>query len=382
MRDYRVPVPRWTGSLTGMHILHIYKDYYPTLGGIENSLRSLAEGLVERGYEVSVLVVNTRPRTEEDSLKGVRVIRAARLGEFASTPLSIQLFSRVRRLRPDLIHLHFPFPPGEVAHLFFGTGRLVLTYHSDIIRQKILLRLYVPLLRRVLHRADRIIATSPQTLMNSPFLQPVAQKCLVVPFGLDTASLRTVDSTRVHRVREDYGSPLLLFVGRLRYYKGLEYLLEAMRYIPARLLVIGDGPKRRVWERLAQKLRLRDKVSFLGEVETSSLAIYYNACDVFVLPSSHRSEAFGLVQLEAMAAGKPVVSTELGTGTSMVNQNGVTGFVVQSRNPDSLQQAICQLLEHSELRRTMGRAAQERVERFFNREEMLSQVCRIYNDLF
>jgi len=178
-----------------------------------------------------------------------------------------------------------------------------------------------------------------------------------------------------------YLIPNILFVGRLRYYKGLQYLLEAMRALEAHLLVVGSGPMEEAWRRLAGELGVADRVTFLGEVPDEELPAFYHLCDLFVLPASHRSEAFGVVQIEAMAAGKPVVCTELGTGTSYVNVHGETGLVVPPRDPAALVDAIRRLLADPELRRRLGERGRERAVREFSAGVMADRVASLYQEL-
>ena len=367
-----------------MRVLHIYKDYYPVLGGIENHVRLLAEEEARRGLEVTVLVTSPTPRTVVEEANGVRIIKAARLATVASTPLSLGLFLWVRRLQADIAHLHFPYPPGEVANLLLGQApHTVITYHSDVVRQKWLLRLYRPLLWRVLCQADRIIATSPLYIESSPFLRAWREKCVVIPLGIDLTPFQRVDERRARQLRRRYGGekcPLILFVGKLRYYKGLQYLIEAMKTVEARLLVAGTGPMEGTWRRLTEREGLAGKVLFLGQVPDDELPPLYRACDLFVLPASERSEAFGAVLLEAMASGLPVVSTELGTGTSYVNRDGETGLVVPPRDPQALAQALRTLLADGELRRQMGERGREWARRF-SKEGMAQAVIRLYASL-
>ena len=362
-----------------MRVLHVYKDYPPVIGGIEKHIKSLAEGESGRGLDVTVLATNIGPRTVVERIDRLAVIRAGRLCRIASTPVSISFFWWMSRLSADITHLHFPNPPGELGHLAVGKGRkLVITYHSDIVRQRRALRLYGPTLRRVLKKADRIIATSPAYVDSSPFLSDCAEKCEVIPLGIDLSWMDRVDRARVEAIRSCHRGPLALFVGRLRYYKGLQYLLEAYAQVPGTLLVIGSGPMRRQWEKFAAGCGISERVLFLGDVPDASLPAYYHACDVFVLPASHRSEAFGLVQVEAMAAGRPVVSTDLGTGTSFVNAHQETGLVVEPRNPDALAQAINQLLGDEPLRRRLGTAGRQRVEREFAADIMVERTIDLY----
>lgn len=364
-----------------MKLLHIYKDYYPVLGGIENHLRLLAEGLAKRGLEVTVLVTNLTGETTTLEMNGVRVIKAGRLATLASTPLSLSLPLIVRRLKPDIAHLHFPYPWGELAHLWLGRARrTVITYHSDIVRQRSLLRFYEPFLWRLLAKADRIIASSDHYLEGSFYLSRHADKSAVIPYGIDLKRFNSLP-TYAETIRERHGSPLLLFVGRLRYYKGLQYLLEAMRDIEARLLIVGKGPMEKEWLNLTTELGLAKRVTFMGEVPEEELPLYYHACDIFVLPASERSEAFGIVQLEAMACGKPVICTELGTGTSYVNIHGLTGLVVPPRDPAALAGAIERLSSDRGLREEMGQRAKERVEKEFSHERMINSTLALYEEV-
>jgi glycosyltransferase involved in cell wall biosynthesis len=365
-----------------VRVLHIYKDYYPVLGGIENHVKMLAEGLIHRGIDVQVLVTNTGPRTAIEEIEGVPVIKAGCPLRISGAPISPGLYAWMRRLRPDIAHLHSPNPTGELGQLFLGQSRrFVLAYHSDIVRQKALLRVYRPFLWKVLAKADRIIAATPNYVQSSPYLSPMARKCVIIPYGIDLAHFENVEISQVEAIKRQYGHPLLLFVGRLRYYKGLQTLLEAMRSVEARLLVVGTGPMEREWRALAAELGLGGKVSFLGEISDDELPPYYHACDLFVLPASHRSEAFGVVQIEAMACGKPVVCTELGTGTSYVNVHGQTGLVVPPRAPSALAEAIQQLLADEELRKEMGERGRAWVAQEFSKETMVERVVRLYKGL-
>ncbi|MBM3127303.1 MAG: glycosyltransferase [Chloroflexi bacterium] len=359
-----------------MKILHLYKDYFPVVGGIENHVKLLAEAQAARGHHVSVLVTSRDHHTRVETINGVRVIFAARLATILSAPISPALFARARAETPEIAHLHFPYPFGEVAHHFCGRARrTILTYHSDIVRQKITRALYRPLMARVLARADRIIATSPNYIASSPVLSRWKEKCVVVPLGIDPAPFENalISSSPLA------SRPSLLFVGHLRYYKGLDYLLAALRALPhARLVVVGSGPMERAWREYARQLGIAERVRFVGQVRDDELPAYYAACDIFVLPASERSEAFGAVQLEAMAAGKPVVCTELGTGTSFVNVDGETGFVVPARDPHALAAALARLGDDAELRARMGAAGRARVRHEFTSEKMATRVMQVY----
>lgn len=367
-----------------MRIVQIYKDYPPVVGGIEHHLRVLAEGLAARGHDVTALVTHPRRESSEELCNGVRVIRAGRLAQVASTPLSLDLFRQARSLRADLTHLHMPFPPGDLAaRMIAGSPPLVVTYHSDIVRQQRLLRVYRPLLHATLRHAARIIATSAPYIESSRVLRRYAAKCRVVPLSVDPA--RFANDARGPALRrqllESMDGCLILSVGVLRYYKGLHILLDAMTQVNATLAIVGAGPEEARLRDLAQAFGVARRVRFIGRVSDDDLPAYYAAADLFVLPSHLRAEAFGMVQLEAMAAGLPVISTELGTGTSVVNQHGVTGFVVPPGDPLPLARAIRVLLENPELRRHMGAAARRRVADNYTHARMIEGVLTVYEDV-
>jgi len=355
-----------------MKILHVYKDYYPVVGGIENHLRILAEGLAKRGHEVTVLVCHPANRTEIETLNGVKVIRAARLRTVASTPLSVELPTLLAQEQPDLTHLHFPYPVGELSHwLNRRRGCTVISYHSDVVRQRAVGALYKPLMRWGLRQAHALLATSPNYVVSSPELVRLANRCLVVPIGIDVD--RFARPPHTHRSRRT-----LLFVGRHRYYKGLDDLLKAMPDIQGDLLVAGDGPMRAEWERMTLELKLSQKVKFVGNVPDEDLPALYRSVDAFVLPASARSEAYGIVLVEAMAAGLPCLTTELGTGTSYVVQPEVTGLVVPARTPAALAEAANHLLANDSVRRRMSEAAQHRAQSEFRQEVMLDRIEAVY----
>ncbi len=366
-----------------MKILHIYKDYFPVLGGMENHIRWLAEAQVAAGHDVTVLVTHPQRRTTDDIEQGVRVIRAARLATVASTPLSLAMPRLLRAHQPDVAHLHFPYPPGEVSQWLLGRARhTVMTYHSDVVRQKGMLRIYEPLMRRILQRVDRIIATSPQYVASSPYLHPLRDKVTVIPLGIDVQRFQEPDRAQVAAIQQRYGAPLLLFVGRLRYYKGVQYLLDALPQVAdARLLIAGTGPMAQPWQAQARALGLAERVFFLGDVADADLPAYYAAADLFVLPACERSEAFGVVQVEALASGTPIVSTELGTGTSYVNQDGVTGRVVPAGEAAALAGALRTLLADRALRHVMGMAARQRAASEFSLPVMVGRIENLYRSL-
>ena len=325
-----------------LRVLQIYKDFDPPVkGGIEGHLNLLARGIKQRGIDVSVLVSNTKPFLKTESIDGISIFKVPQLTRLSSAPINPTLFWWFRKLADqfDIFHFHLPNPTAVVSYLLAGLRKkVVVTYHSDIVRQKQLAKLYSPFSKYFLDRADVIIATSPKYIQSSKILNCYKSKCRVVPLGIDTTRFNRNSEFGLlaENMRRRRGSRLILFVGKFRYYKGLEILIEAMKKVDGHLLLVGSGKQERRLKAQTSAAGLGHKVSFLGEVSDDEVVVYLKSCDVLVLPSNLRSEAFGIVQLEAMACGKPVISTELETGTSYVNVHGETGLVVPPNNATAL----------------------------------------------
>lgn len=367
-----------------MRVVHVGKFYWPYQRGIETHLRLLCERLTE-AVELDVVVANEGWRTVHEEVRGVRVTRLGRVGEIASTSLCFGLPGALRRMRPDIVHVHLPNPWAEWSYFAAGApGRLVVSFHSDIIRQKLLLRLHAPMHRRFLRAAARVIVATPRHIEYSPFLRELPrERCVVIPYGLD---VREFELTRARaaaaaELRRKVGTPLVLFVGQLVYYKGVEVLLAAMRRVKGSALIVGRGPLEKRLRRLAGELGVSERVHFMGYVSEEELRVAYHACDVFCLPSTYRSEAFGIVQLEAFACGKAVVSTDLPSGVPWVNRDGETGLVVPPGDSEALAGAIERLLTDDELRKGMGERGRQRVVREFNADRMAGETLRVYEEV-
>jgi glycosyltransferase involved in cell wall biosynthesis len=373
-----------------MRVTFVNKYYFPPhLGGVEQSLNLLAGSLAARpGVEVRAIVANEGPRTVSERVGEVDVTRIGRTFAYASTPVAFGMAAALCRegTRPDpadVLHLQFPYPWGEVSWLRARTGvPTVMTYHSDVVRQRALLAVYAPVLRGVLERVDRIIVGAPQMIENSPFLAPLAERCRVVPFAIDTSRFPDTPEVAAEaaRLKAGHDRPIVLFVGRLVYYKGADVLLHAMRGVDADLIVIGRGPLEDELRATASTLGIADRVTWLPPVDDAALAAWYRAADVFCLPSVARSEAYGLVQLEAHLSGTPVVSTSLPTGVPFVNQDGVTGLTVPPGDSAALAEALSALVADATLRARMGTAARERVLRDFTVERMVDQTIAVYEE--
>jgi glycosyltransferase involved in cell wall biosynthesis len=359
-------------------VLHIGKYYPPHMGGIETHLQALARGLKD-SVDVRVVVSSDDSRTRREVSDGVPLLRVPTPLTVASTPLSPAMVRQIRNSDADLLHIHLPNPAAVLAYLTSGYhGKVIFTYHSDIIRQKILGPLFEPLLHAALRRADAIVVTSPNYLRTSPVLAEHQERCHVIPYGIDTSDFSTCDAADVRRIREQHGDRIIIAVGRLVYYKGFEYLIRAMKRVDGKLLILGDGPLRPELEQLTSKLGVQDKVVLVGEVQNHLTVPYYHAAQVYALPSIARSEAFGIVQIEAMASGLPVVNTSLDSGVPFVSLHNETGLTVPPRDPDALAAALTSLLDDSELRRRLGAAGIRRAQEEFSVQRMVGRMLDLY----
>jgi len=368
-----------------MNVLMVNKLYYPVIGGVENHIRDLATSIssVSDNVNVRVLTANTSGKTVEEIIDGIEVTKVANLVTVQSAPVAPSFPLWLRKLKSDIYHFHFPYPVGELAYLMARPpGKLVVTYHSDIIRQKLLLSLYKPFLKSFLKKADRILVSSPNLIRYSPVLREYKDKCEVAHFGIELSRFEMNEQMkeRIRQIKKEYPGKIVLFVGRLIYYKGAKYLVEAMEGINAHLIIVGEGPLENELKNLASELGISSKISFIGSVSDKDLPAFYHACDIFALPSIARSEAFGLVQLEAQACEKPVVSTDLKTGVPYANLDQVTGLVVPPKSKEDLSKAINQLLQDSALSKKYGEAGKKRVEEEFSKEAMAERVLQIYKE--
>ncbi len=369
-----------------VRIVHVYKDYFPPVrGGIEQTIHRMARWQVAADHDVTVLVAaGAGAETHEQVLDGVRVVRVREWGRALSSPLCPDFPAALDALRADVWHLHSPNPLGEVAFQWSQPqGAMVLTYHCDIMRQRALIPAYQPLVHTLFRRADVLHATAPQALARpSSMLAPFRDRCRVVPLGIEAGALLELDHDRpgARALRERYGHPYLLFVGRLRHYKGLHHLLDAMLELDVPLVIVGDGAEEAALKAQATRLGLHGKVTFAGAVSDEVLHDHLAGASIGLLPSSAPTEAFGLAMVEYMAAGLPAICTELGTGTSFVNQHGETGLVVRPRDAAALVTAVRQLLADSTMRESMGRAGRERVRRLFTTEAMMRGMDELYSE--
>jgi rhamnosyl/mannosyltransferase len=364
-------------------VLHVGKYYPPAPGGMERVVQLLCEH--ERtATDSRVLVSNTAPRTVREEWRGVPVTRVARIAAIGSVGVCPTFPLALRAERADLTVIHEPNPIALVSDfLSWRSGPLVVWYHSEVLRPAWKYRaMYEPFLARVLGRAARIVVSSPALAEHAAALAPYRDKCRVIPFGIELERLAPSDAVRARAeaIRRERPGPLLLFVGRLVPYKGVSVLVDAMRDVDATAIVVGGGP---LAASLAEQARALPpgRVVFAGEVGDDELLALYHACDAFVLPSVTRAEAFGMVQLEAMACGKPVVSTDLPSGVPWVNRDGVSGIVVPPGDAGALASALRALATDDALRARLGGGARARVEAEFTADRMASRTVALYHEV-
>jgi glycosyltransferase involved in cell wall biosynthesis len=366
-----------------LKVVHLFKDYFPpTTGGIEQHMALLCTGLA-RSMDVAVLVPSHSVHKHRETINGVDVVRVPEFGRFAAVPFCPTMPRELARLKPDIVHLHFPNPMGDSSYLFSRSVPLIISYHADVIRQRRLLPLYLPILNAVFKRASRVIAAAEENIASSPVLTRYKDRCTVIPYGIDLPAFELTDTERiiVEQRRTAAGEGTVLFVGVLRPYKGVDVLLRAMARVKAKLVIVGRGPNRLELSSLAARLGISNRVSFLGEVSESERRILLHSCDVFVLPSIDNREAFGIAQLEAMACGRPVIASDLPTGVRFVNKNQMTGLLVPPGDSDALAAALQRLLGDERLRQTLGNAAKRRAELEFSADRMVRRVQQVYEEV-
>ena len=372
-----------------MKVLHLGK-FDGDVGGIERYLRALLGGLPEDIVPVN-LVANDDARTDEHRQYRYLTVRTASHGIVASVAVAPSMPLIARRLhrehRFDIVHLHFPDPLGQLTAMTLPRSiKRVVSWHSDIIKQRTALAVYRPFLNAFVRDADAIIGATPQHFSSSQQMAPGKPRQLrkVIPYGFDPDALGWTDAARRTRATLELQRgcrPTIFTVGRHVYYKGFDVLIRAMRAVDAVLWIGGRGPLTENLQRAAQEAGVSDRVRFPGFIPDAELIAYYDACDVFCMPSTERAEQFGLVQLEAMHCGKPVVATRLGTGVEYVTLDDVTGLLVEPGSEQALGQALSRLLGDPHLRARLGEAGRRRVAEEFSVAQMVEKTVALYRSL-
>jgi glycosyltransferase involved in cell wall biosynthesis len=365
-----------------MRVLHVFKTYYPdTFGGIEQVIRQVSIATHAHGVSNRVFTLSREAKKQPMIRDGtIDVIRAPLSLELASTPVSLSAVQTFRQAVADcdLIHYHFPWPFGDLLHLLAAQGKpSMLTYHADVVRQRWLMPVYDPLMRRFLSGMRALVPTSPNYLESSPLLQQYRQRSQIIPIGLNEASYPKPEEQRVKQWRAQLGNAFFLFVGVLRYYKGLHILLDACVGSTSRVVILGAGPVEADLKQQAARLGLTN-VHFLGAVSDEDKVALLELCRGVVFPSHLRAEAFGVTLLEGAMYSKPLISAEIATGSSYVNIDGVTGIVVAPNDVDGLRVAMQRLDADPDLCSAMGQQARARFDALFT----AAQMGQAYFDLY
>jgi rhamnosyl/mannosyltransferase len=367
-------------------IVHAYKLAPPDLGGITAVIDWLVQGLFD-SFTFTLLACRSKGLGRVEDYHGIKTIRTTSFGLLFSTPLAPFYFMWFwwLALKADIVDHHYPMPWNDLAiALYFPKKtRLVIHWHSEIIEQKQFMWFFTPLIRRTLKRANAILISSPHLLEASEFLKEFASKVQIVPFGIDLQTFSNVspsENQAILSLQKRYGK-FVLSVGRLVTYKGYEYLIDAMKTLDHHLVIVGEGPLLQSLKDLSRDLKSDHKVHFFGAVSGEELKNLYHACELFVLASITPNEAFGLVQIEAMACGKPIVNTALNSGVPWVARKGIEAITVPPRNSVALTTAIAKILKDDDLRSDLGKAALLRAHEEFDRRVFLRRTAKIYEDV-
>ena len=368
-----------------MRVLHFFKTYWPdTFGGVERTIHAIAQGTARYGIQSDVLSLSDQPEQNTREFDGHMSYKARLDFEFASTGFSREVFRRFRELgeNADIIHYHFPWPLMDIAHLMSRLKKPTLvTYHSDIVKQRLLLHLYRPLMYRFLASVDRIVATSDNYAATSDILQRYREKTTIIPLGLNERDYTRASDELKGSWRKRFPRPFFLFVGVLRYYKGVHILLEAAKRTDVDVLLVGEGPMESALRAYAHENSLGN-VHFLGALSDSDKSALLELSTGLVFPSHLRSEAFGLSLVEAAMFGKPMISCEIGTGTSYVNKSQETGIVIPPNDAVALATAMKALCaDDGAIAATYGRNARHRYIDHFTADRMASAYAALYEQL-
>ncbi|MBS0350106.1 MAG: glycosyltransferase [Proteobacteria bacterium] len=367
-----------------MNILHIYKSYYPfTIGGIEMHIQSLTASLRSKNIECSILTTQKAPEVFKCQINNTPVFYYPSRIEFASCPISFKLLRDFNNLIKDydILHYHFPWPFADFTRVLTSVNKpIVVTYHSDILRQKYLKLFYYPLMRFFLNRSNIIIASSQNYLQSSSVLKKYSSKVKVIPFGLDKSKYPIPEMDLLKFWKDKVGENFFLFVGVLRYYKGLDFLLEAVKNTNIPVVIAGSGPEETKLAKIKQEKNINN-VRFVGKITDLDKAALYQLSRATVVPSHLRAEAFCISLLESLIYNRPAISTELNTGTSFVNQHNLSGLVVPPANPEALRQAMLVLLNNETLYQQLKTGTALHYHQYFSINNMRDHHIQLYEGL-
>ncbi len=367
-----------------MRVLHFYKTYFPdSMGGVEQVIRQMCVGTGRLGVTNEVLTLTREKNPRPFEFEGHMVYPLPLDVEIASNGISLAAFGELKRRAAecDVVHYHFPWPFMDLAHFVAGVRKPTLvTYHSDIVRQKTLLRLSQPLKHRFLRSVDTIVATSPNYLASSAVLDRYRDKTRTITYGLDKSIYPEPEQARMDKWRAQVGDKFFLFVGVLRYYKGLHILLDAVADSDYPVVIVGAGPIENELKAHAARLGLTH-VIFVGALDDADKVALLTLCYAVAFPSHLRSEAFGISLLEGAMYGKPMISSEIGTGTTYINVHQETGLVVPPSDPQAFGEAMRTLWDNPALAQAMGKRAEARYHELFTAARMAASYNALYHEL-
>ncbi len=368
-----------------MRILQIGK-FYPISGGIEKVMYDIMEGVNKHSIHCDMLCASTTHKSYIVQFGNIgKIICCGTFVKLFSTMISPKMIYTLWKTRNnyDIIHIHHPDPMAVIALFLSGYKKsVVLHWHSDILKQKTMLKLFSPLQKWILKRADIIIGTTPTYIENSYFLKPFLNKAVNIPIGIDKLES---DKNIVNDIKREYKNKKIIFsLGRLVEYKGYKYLVESAKYLNEDYIILigGTGPLKDKLTNLIVDLNLQNKVKLVGRITDEKLPSYYDACDIFCLSSIWKTEAFAIVQIEAMSYGKPIIATKIeGSGVPWVNAHGISGINVSVESPKEIADAVVYLLSDNKRYDTYSCAAMNRYNTLFRKEIMIEKLISIYNSL-
>jgi len=369
-----------------IRVLQFGRYFPPHIGGTENVMFDLFEGLNKKGIATDVLCCNDYNQYEESNFGEAKVLRTKTFFKFGSIAFSPQQILVLRRIwkQYDIIHVHHPAPMATVAlWLIKPSCKIVIYWHSDIVRQRLLLLFFKPLQNWLLKRSDSIVATTPNYIKASESLQKYPPKTSYIPIGIST--LPITNEEKLKNLQKQYHEKKIVFsLGRLVGYKGFKYLIDAAKYLDDTYVILigGAGPLRASLEDQILKNNLQAKVKLLGRLSDEDLPIFFQLCDVYCMSSITKNEAFGLVLAEAMSFSKPIVATNIpGSGVPWLNENSVSGLNVEIKNPEAIALAIKEILENDERKKSLSNGALNRFSKYFKKEMMVDSYIALYKKI-
>ena len=362
-------------------VLHVFKTFFPdSVGGVETFISSLSKNTMPLGVENSIFTLSDKPKTDNINLPHINVVQGQTHFTFCSTNFSLNSFSKFSELSKshDIVHYHFPNPFGDILQFFCKPQTpYIVTYHSDVLRPRIASTAYLPLRNFFLKRAKQLIVTSPNYFATSKTLNSFSENVSIIPIGIEVESFGSSDEQCKLYWQQKLPTPFFLFLGVLRHYKGLHIAIEAVAGTSVQLVIAGTGPNEQKLKKLVREKKLQN-VYFLGKISETDKVALLNLCLALVFPSNERSESFGISLLEAAACGKPMISCEIGTGTTFINLHEHTGLVIPPNSPIHLKEAMFRLSTDPSLTSKLGANAKKRAITVFNAKRQAKLYAKVY----